>query len=155
MSQCQRCGTKTTWGRAHCDDCWRVVTEEGSVGESPSAQIRASSPDTTRQAGGVVGVIGILLLVFGAIRWNSLASQIARGFGGSDGVGLLLLLAGAAAVAIGSWHYFDASSARGNLPSAVSRSAEDRIRQLDDLRSKHLITDAEFEQRKKDIIASL
>jgi uncharacterized membrane protein YidH (DUF202 family) len=112
------------------------------------------------QASIIAGVVGILLFVFGAIQWSSAESQLRRAFGQTDGLGLFLFLAGGASLLYG------VLSGLGILPGSPSgstvaspsppvTSVEERLRLLDELRSKQLLSDSEYEQKKRDIIGSL
>ncbi len=84
-----------------------VVAVAASVFKLPRilmkmAAATAGGPvDASGQSGKIVLGIGVLLLIFGAIRWNSAASQLSRAFGGSDGLGVLLFIGGGIAVWIG------------------------------------------------------
>jgi uncharacterized membrane protein len=106
----------------------------------------------TRQNGIVAIVGGVLLVVIGAIRWNSLESQFSGLAGKTDGVGVLLLVSGAMALLVGLDLLVGSGAKRG---TRAPRSIEDRIRELDHLRTKELITEGEYEERKKQILASI
>jgi len=110
--------------------------------------------NSARQSGIVIGGIGFLVLVFGALRWNSVGSQLARELGQTDGLGILLLLGGGIGLLWGLYLAFATDPAPLAAP-VVPKSAEERIRQLNELRSNNLISDVEYEQQKRDIIASL
>lgn len=114
-----------------------------------------STPAIGRNAGVVIGIAGLLLLLFGALQWSSIGSQVARAAGQTDGLGIALLLAGAAGVIVGGYAVLSVSQPSAAPQPTSSRSVEERLRQLDELRSKNLITDAEHAQRKSEIIASL
>ena len=105
----------------------------------------------------VMAVFGLLLVVAGLIQWNSAESQIRRGFGREDSTAVPLFIFGIPALLIG---LFGALLLSGQSPPAPSTeanpsTAEERLRQLDESRSKGLLSDAEYEQHRKDIIASL
>ena len=82
-------------------------------------------------------------------------SQFVRAAGQTDWVGISLLLFGGIGLAEGVSDIFAAPNSVPTPTPVAAKTAEERIRQLDDLRAKHLITDAEYEQRKQAIIASL
>ena len=108
----------------------------------------------SRQFGIILAIVGLILIIFGVIQWTSLASQGRRALGDIDVLGISLFVGGAVALLLGS------SSLASSLfvsytPPTVTKSTEDRLRQLDDLRLKGLISDTEYEQRRKDIIASV
>ncbi len=103
----------------------------------------------------VLGVLGILLIVFGAMQWSSAASQIQRAFGQADLLAISLFVSGGVALLIGLAISIASSGSVANSPPPVTNSVEERLRQLDKLHSQHLISDPEYEQRRKDIIASL
>ena len=107
-----------------------------------------------REAAIVIGIVGFILLVLGALRWNSMESQFARGFGQSDGLGIMLLLGGAVGLIVGGYALLATPPASISL-SVKAISVEERLRQLDDLRSKELITEAQYQQRKQEIVSSL
>ena len=123
----------------------------------PDAMI--STHVMSREMATVVSIIGILLLILGAFRWNSIESQLMRGFGRSDGLAVLLLLAGTAGLVVGSWALLSRGSMDSSAASGVSAghgiSAEERLRQLRDLRAQDLITDDEYRQRKENIVSTL
>lgn len=115
-----------------------------------------------REAGVVFSVVGFVLLILGALRWNSAASQLVRTFGGSDTLGVVLLLGGAVGLALGLYLY--ASGQVGPSVASVSTpvqgpvaklSVEARIRELADLQSKGLITQTEFDEKRRDLINSI
>jgi hypothetical protein len=125
---------------------------------APSTQPSTSS----REAGIIFAVVGFVILMLGAIRWNSAASQLVRTFGGSDGLGVLLFLGGVTGLALGLYLIVAGQVSPSAAPlatpvqaSVAKLSVEARIRELADLRSKGLITDTEFDEKKKDIIGSL
>jgi hypothetical protein len=129
----------------------------GQASAEAVSQFNQSGLAIPREAGAVIGIIGFVLLVLGALRWNSMESQFTRAFGETDGLGITLLFAGGAGLAFGGYVFFSprtVSTAAPAPPDAVP-SIEARLRQLDDLRSKNLISDAQYEERKRNIIASI
>jgi hypothetical protein len=116
----------------------------------------------SRESGVVIAIVGFVLLMLGAVRWNSVASQMVRGFGGSDGLGVLLLLFGSIGLATGLCLFVAGQATPAAAPPSTpvqtpeaNLSVEARIRKLADLRSKELITDTEFDEKKRDILGSL
>jgi hypothetical protein len=153
--ECPSCGVRTATGEANCVGCGRPVAGDWPAGRPVVTESRA---ETGAKKGAAIAVIGLMLLLFGALRWSSMESQLIRAFGGSGGLGAALLLAGALGIVVGASLYFSRPSGSEG-PSAVSPapapSVEARLRQLDELRSKGLITDADYEQRKREILAAL
>ena len=130
-----------------------------------SQPVRASSGQpsgNSREAGIIFSVVGLVLLIVGAIRWNSAASQLVRAFGGSDGLGFVLLFGGITGLALGLYLFAASPVSTSVAPisapipaPAAKLSVEGRIRELTDLQSKGLITEAEFHEKKREIINSL
>ena len=140
MGSCLQCGKECAASSNMCGNC-----------EAASA--------AARKFGLVVGLAGLVLLLFGALRWTSLESQLLRGFGRTDGLGLGLLLCGAVGAIYGGWEFLSRNPvppSRGPVPSAAEAgSVESRLRQLEDLKAKGLIDPTDYEQRKREIISSL
>jgi len=130
---------------------------------SQAVAAAANQPSgSSRETGVIITVIGFALLILGAIRWNSAASQLVRAFGGSDGLGVLLLLGGFAGLVLGLSLFANGQGSPSAAPAstagqapAAKMSVEARIRELTDLQSKGLITESEFDEKKRDIIRSL
>lgn len=72
---------------------------ENSMSAQPEGPI--FDKQSARTDGIVIGVLGLLLFVFGALQWNSLGSQLSRAAGGSDPMSLSLMIGGALYIAIG------------------------------------------------------
>lgn len=173
MLKCRQCGKNTRLGPAECEHCaaplrgsqWVEVAVDPSTfyGPPDAGQASPAQFPIGREGAIVLSIAGLICFVIGVLRWNSIGWQIARGFGQTDGVGMLLLLGGAVGLIVGGYALFASPSAPRSLVSATAprppatnaASVEDRIRQLDDLRSKNLITEAQHEQRKQEIISSL
>ena len=116
------------------------------------------STGIVRETGIAIAAVGFVLLVMGAVRWNSMQSQLSRAFGMNDTLGLLLFVAGAVALAWGLYAAFSGapgSTSVATYPMMSARTIEGRLRELDDLTSKGLITAEQYEQRKAVIIADL
>ena len=95
---------------------------------------------------------GVLLLVFGVLL-IALSQVTGNGFLISNWLengGVILIIFGVIAIVI---EYVWPSGIK--MPPPASKSAEERLNQLNELRVKQLISDAEYEQRRKDILASL
>jgi hypothetical protein len=133
---------------AYCDSCGFDFVTSPSTSNSDGSVVNSA-----REPGIIIGGIGLLLLIFGALRWNSAESQLARAFGQTDGLGIMLLLGGGIGLVLGLYLGF------AIIPAPVApvspKSVEERIRQLNGLRSNNLITDVEYDQRKREILASL
>lgn len=130
----------------------RITIETHNL--KPQAPIQTSSVSP----GLVFAIISLFLLGWGVIRWNSVDSQIVRGVGGQDGLAVSLFIGGAllmiGAVVSG------VTSSPPATPTPVSESpaqlsTEDRLRRLQDLHAKSLISDTEFAERKSDILGSI
>lgn len=160
--QCKCCGEQL---KDTVDSCWSCgANKDGSPPENPS-EFEAAKTDTretivgaaqqSRTVGIVLAFIGVLLIVFGAMRWSSAESQIRRAFGQTDVVAIFLFIGGAVALLIGFSRSLTSSPSTSDSPPLSNNSVEERLRRLNDLRAKQLLSDAEYEQRRKDIIASL
>lgn len=121
----------------------------------PSQALAMRSLRLSRDAAIVVGIIGFVLLVVGALRWNSLESQMYRAFGESDNLGIVLLLAGTLGLLTGGWGLLSGTNAMASRDVVTAISVEERLRHLKDLRSKNLIDEDEYRQRKHDIISTV
>jgi cation transport ATPase len=152
--------------REHEDDVRRQREREEQEAAAPvhsqGDEARTSTASSITTTGIVLAISGVLLIVLGGIQWSSAASQIRRAFGQTDVLAILLFIAGAIALLIGLIGLLNAfSRGPGSSPAGsdsshpASTSVEARLRRLDDLRAKQLISDAEYEQRRNDIIASL
>jgi hypothetical protein len=137
-------------------DTERQKVESTSTIEKTVPVVRASSEIRTQSfsVGGIAGIVlGLLLLIAGAIEWSSAGSQVRRAFGQGDPIAILLFILGSLAVVLGFFLGFSLLSiTRTNDPSAT---VEDRLRRLDDLRSEGLIAESEYQQRRAEIVASL
>jgi hypothetical protein len=163
VAKCPKCGASINDAHANswCTKCGEPLPSEikiklpklVAIHAAASRPAEPSEPST--HSGTIFGVIGVLLLVFGAMRWNSAGSQLQRALGGTDGFALLIFAAGAVALAMGFSIGFSLPSSNASSPSSVTYTAEERLRRLDDLRSKQLISDSDYDLRKKEIIASL
>jgi len=107
----------------------------------------------SREFGIIAPIIGLLLIVFGIVQWTSLVSQSMRAFGAIDTLAISLFVGGILVLLLGSFS-LASSQAVSNTTTTIQISIEDRLRQLDDLRSKNLISDIEYEERRKNIIAA-
>ena len=154
---CQSCGTTNAANRDACFSCGKPF--------AANAASSASSSLAGYQGSSILGIGGILLIVFGTLRWNSAASQVRRLFGQTDGLATFLFVSGAVALIFALVYrlsMFDTTSVPGtNTPIEPSpaepsnKSVEPRLRTLDDLRSKQLISGTEYQERKNAIVASL
>ena len=157
MARCRRCRRDAEAGSVFCLTCKAEVKRLAAI-ESSRTDLDDGPrrpPLIDRNTGIVVGIIGVLLLLFGTLQWTSMASQISRSLGQPDHLGVGLLLGGAMGVLAGMYGVFFASPSQPDLSVTPNASAEGRLRQLDDLRSKGLITDDQYEDRKNQIISSL
>lgn len=152
MSKCQRCGTTTSWAISHCDACWEVLNADRADTNTLSTPTVRSAP--AGQPSMIAGGLGALFLLFAMIRWNSAESQFVRAFGGSDGLSIMLFVVGAAAI-VAAFSLHTNSSQSTATGTGAPLSAEDRIRRLEELRAKGLISDVDCEERKKSILETL
>lgn len=166
VGQCPHCGDTVRDSHLSevCMNCMKRLPDEiisalpglawRATGRSGSSGFSTAGPLITREISIVIGIAGFVLLVLGALRWNSIGSQVARGMGQTDDLGIIMLLGGAAGLIFGGYSFFGSNGADiSSLPK--STTVESRLRQLEDLRAKNLITDSQYEQRKQEIISSL
>lgn len=106
-------------------------------------------------AASLTAVIGILLIIFGSIQWSSAESQLRRALGEDDLLAISLFVGGGIALLVGITIGLRSWPSVSTSPPPITNSVEERLRQLDTLRSQQLISDAEYAQRRKNIIASL
>lgn len=66
-------------------------------------------------------VIGCLMFLFGLIRFNSAASQFVRAFGGSDGLGMFLLVAGGILAVGGAFAAFNDSDTQADADTGTNK----------------------------------
>lgn len=145
------------------EDCWNCGTNKnGSPPENQfefdAAKAEASESlevvvEHSKTIGVVFTVIGLLLVVFGALRWDSTASQLLRAYDRTDFIGIVLFTIGGLALVAGLSPLVSSSVSKKS--SHVTTSVEDRLRLLDELHSKQLISDSEYQQRRQDIVTSL
>ena len=145
--------------------CWNCGTHKnGNPPDNPvefyAARAEAREAITGRgpqtgPAGIVLAIIGILLIVFGTIQLTSVDSQRQRVAGHTDVLAALFFFAGAIVLLIGFSRGLASSPSTSDSPPPGGNSVEARLRQLDDLRAKELVSDAEHKQRRHEIIASL
>lgn len=168
VGSCPKCDAQVIPGISpFCEKCGKTLPQDlverriKQFEESiPSTRSEQATPPVSEpsvlplQSGPVVTGLGVLLLLFAFVRWNSMESQFLRAVGQGDGLGSSLFLVGVVTLGIGVWLLMDSSSSR-NLQSPARQSVEERLRQLDDLRAKQLISEAQYEQRKSEIIASV
>jgi hypothetical protein len=161
QTECPNCREANALNRDTCHSCNAPLARREPYPQSPSRQ-----QSTSHQFGIVFAVSGVVLLVFGALRWSSASSQIIRAFGGSDNFAVLLFILGAGALAMGVYILNTFPAARivetisrirpQSEESGISESpVEQRLRQLDDLKVKGLLSESEYVERKAAIIATL
>lgn len=168
VGSCPKCGTQVIPGISpFCEGCGKTLPQdlverrikqfEESIPSIRSERVvqSLSEPNVLPvQAGPALTGLGVLLLLFAFVRWNSMESQLLRAVGQGDGLGSSLFLVSVVTLGIGVWLLLDSNSSR-DLQSPARQSVEERLRQLDDLRAKRLISEAQYEQRKTEIIASV
>lgn len=162
MWKCSKCNESVD---NEFDSCWNCGTnKDGSPAENQS-EFNATKSDvieTIKSAqqnsptvSGSFAIAGVLLIIFGVIQWNTGESKLRRSFGQTDVLAVLLFLGGAIAFIKSFSHGSTTSPSSSDSARLADRSIENRLRELDNLHTKQLISDAEYEQRRKDIIAML
>jgi uncharacterized membrane protein len=154
------------------DSCWSCQAErsDGSAppiptpDESPEPEATVPAhvtsalthPSVRRAVAVVIAAIGLVLIIIGITSLNSIESQLQRRFGGSDDVATVLLVIGILALLAGLFFAIamPASNSADRRDSA-SEHTETRLRRLQDLRQKGVITRAEYEQRRTQILSKL
>jgi len=76
---------------------------------------------TEKQGATAVAVIGGLVFLLGLVRFNSLESQLVRGFGGSDRLGLVLLIVGGVAAVSGAISAYHAPNTQAAAEEGTSK----------------------------------
>ena len=174
MWTCKKCSEEN---EDTFDSCWNCQTER-SDGHPPAASpitdeppekqlfvedaIAASVSSTLNQSSVrravavVIAAIGLVLIIIGIASLNSLESQFKRGLGGSDEVATILFLVGIPALLGGLFFAIATPGSKAtNHQSNDSTDTETRLRRLQDLRQKNLISRAEYEQQRKQILNNL
>lgn len=162
LGRCSKCAASISASHpyAWCSVCGEPLPSGLIATLKEQARIPASNqqPRVTssgdRDTGVGIGIAGAVLLLLGALRWNSMGSQLVRAMGESDVLGFLLLTGGM--IGIG-WGLYLALPM--NHPQQVvtdkPRSVEQRLQQLEDLRAKELISEEQYQGRKQEIVSSL
>jgi len=129
---------------------YKAAVEETQARQQHEQRVRTPRSGTRSIVLVVVGVFLFIAVVLDVNhQWNT--RRVVD-------IGLMHILAfvgGIASTLVGLRSFFKSSPTSQDSPPPVGTSVEDRLRRLDDLRAKHLISDAEYEQRKKEIIGSL
>ncbi len=66
-------------------------------------------------------VIGVLMFLFGLVRFNSAASQLARAFGGKDDISVLLLVVGGILAIGGAFWAFNAPKTQAEVDAGTNK----------------------------------
>jgi hypothetical protein len=158
---CVKCGEPLP--ETILDQLPRVVASRQALAsnrdQAPANAAISSNGGLSREGSIALTVGGLVVLLVGVLRWNSIASQWMRANGDTDGLGLSLMLLGALMLITGLIHFSNTqTSSKPEEPvrsTGVDTSVEGRLRQLEQLRSSALITDSEYAERRRAILTSL
>lgn len=162
------CRTCKALNQQDNDTCWNCQRTKAS----PAVKLvddALKSPFLDRLTTQVLAIIGGLMFLFGLIRFNSLGSQMVRGFGGSDNVGVVFMILGGLLVVIGGYPLLGSQSTRTDARTATpqvpardgtstvvsSNQLANEIEQLERLaalRDRGVLSDQEFDAQKKKLL---
>jgi hypothetical protein len=145
------------------DRCWNCDRERGAIpGLQDLAVVMNANPLMglpNRNAATAVALGGGLLFLLGLVRFNSFASQVVRGMGGTDGLSVLLLLAGAGLALWGGHALYESRPDAPNGPAPLKENTtpqSDRISQLERLaalKERGLLSADEFDAQKRQLLS--
>lgn len=181
--ECRFCKALTSDERDKCWNCARRRDDETGLVAMNAAPKGSTSPKgppqlatntggnkpIDRQVWVVIAIVGGLMFVFGLFRMNSISSQLMRGFGGRDDVGIALLVVGGLLLVGGILSFAnsprperaDSPAPLGNIqpassvthaPGAPQISSLDALERLADLKQRGMLTDLEFDSQKKKLL---
>jgi hypothetical protein len=168
VAKCTKCATSISESHTQpwCTKCGEAFSKDFQEGLPALVALRARAKSVSElnagpvesqppAIGGILGAAGAALVIWGMFRWNSAESQLIRLLGQPDSMLLTLFIVGGCAVVAAIALGMSPKATPTSSPVAAIESVEDRLRRLQDLKEKQLISDSEFEERKRQIIGSL
>jgi len=173
--ECLSCKALNPQDQNTCWNCKRpkgapAIDQAAASPESPWGVSRWLDDESDRQLKIAIAIVGGLIFLFGLVRFNSMESQLVRGFGGRDVLGVFMLIGGGLLTVLGAYPLMGSrvfktgarspapeSSAGGGTSATASpnppANAIEQLERLAALKDRGILSAEEFEEQKKKLLA--